>query len=489
MATATAPALPKTLIELAVDCQADPLKYVCCAYTWGEGILEGEDGPDVWQVETLEHIRAVLLDPTHEGAIRIGIGSGHGIGKGTLAAWVIQWFITTRPRPQIVVTANTQSQLLTKTWRELAKWHNVSLFKSWFTWTKTAFYKKGAEESWFAAAIPWNEAKAEAFQGAHDKFVLIIEDESSAIPDIIHDTIEGSMTTPQALWLKLGNLTRNTGRFKEIFPGGRFAHRWWTRQVDSRTCKKTDKQQIAQWIADYGEDSDFVRIRVKGEFPRAASTQFIGEHLTQVALEREKLPDTTAAIVVGVDVARFGDDRSVITVRQGPHLRENRVYRERSIPQVAGSVIEVIEQYKPDAVFIDCDGLGAGVYDMVASLGHQHLHEVHSNGTPHDAQHYADKRAEMWARTKAWLEHRGQLSESDRDLIYELTHIEYGYDMKGRLQIERKKDMKARGEASPDEADALVYTFAEPVAPRSLPPTPEPSTPLFWPGAGQAWMG
>lgn len=486
------PSLPKTLTELAVACQVDPLQFVCCAYSWGEGLLEGEEGPDTWQVDTLEHIRETLLNPDHEGAIRIGIASGHGIGKGTLSAWVIQWYMTCRPRPQIVVTANTESQLLTKTWRELAKWHNLSLFKPWFEWTKTGYFKTGAEDSWFAAAIPWNERKPEAFQGAHDKYVLILEDEASAIPDVIHDTIEGSMTTPQALWLKFGNPTRNTGRFKEIFPGGRFAHRWWTRQIDSRTCKKADQAQIAQWIADYGEDSDFVRVRVKGQFPRAGSMQFIGEHVITLAQERELVEDDSAATVIGVDVARYGDDRTVILVRQGGAILAKRVYRELGTVQVAGFVVEAIREFQAHATFIDTVGIGAGVYDQVVSLGHKNVHEVQSGAQAQDHLHYANKRAEMWDRLKAWLETRGCLDVADRGLPPELTGIEYGYDVRGRLQLEKKDDMKKRGLASPDEADALAFTFAEHVAPVKRPPRPEPHGGLWQSGTGThrlSWMG
>jgi hypothetical protein len=446
----------------------------------------------VWQVEVLEYLKDALLDPAHTGAIRIGVASGHGIGKGALSAWIIQWYMSCRARPQIVVTANTQAQLLTKTWRELAKWHSLSLFRPWFQWTKTAYFKRGAEESWFAAAIPWNESKAEAFQGAHDKYVLILEDEASAIPDTIHDTIEGSMTTPQALWLKFGNPTRNTGRFKEIFPGGRLAHRWWTRQIDSRTCKKADQGQIAQWIHDYGEDSDFVRVRVRGEFPRAGSTQFIGDDLIQLAKTRERVDDQTAPIVIGVDVARFGDDRSVILVRQGPQILEKLIYREKNTVEVAGYVGEAIYEYKPQAVFIDVVGIGAGVYDQLVGLGHRRIFEVQAGAAALDPTHYANKRAEMWDGMRAWLESRGQLDPMDFVLPAELTGIEYGYDIRQRLLLEKKEDMKRRGLASPDEADALSLTFAQYVPPVKRPARPEPEE-LLWPsergGSRLGWMG
>lgn len=476
---------PDALLDLALACQGDPLQFVCCAYTWGTGALAGADGPDTWQVDVLEAIRRLLHDPDHEGALRLAVASGHGIGKGALTAWLIQWFMVTRPRPQIVVTANTESQLTTKTWRELAKWHNLSVFKSWFTWTATRYYKTGAEDSWFAAAIPWNERKPEAFQGTHDRYVLMIEDESSAIPDIIHDTIEGSMTTPGSLWLKFGNPTRPTGRFRELFPGGRFAHRWWTRQIDSRTCKQADKSQIAQWLADYGEDSDFVRVRVLGQFPRTGSIQFIGTDLLEVAARRAVVPDPYAPTVLGVDVARFGDDRTVLCLRQGSQIRETWTYRELDTVQVAGHVAQVITTHQPAAVFIDADGLGAGVVDQCRALGHRVL-EVHSGGKARDPLRHADKRAEMWDSARAWLRDRGCLLATQETLRLELQGPQYGFDLHGALRLESKADMKKRGLASPDEADAFVYTFAEPVAPTNRHRRAPQGLPMA--GTTQGWM-
>ena len=465
---------PKSLQDLAVACQFDPLQFVCCAYTWGQGALADEEGPDTWQVEVLEHLREVLLDPDHTGAIRLGIASGHGIGKGALSAWLIHWYMATRPRPQIVVTANTESQLTSKTWREVAKWHNLCLFRPWFTWTATRYLKTGAEDSWFAAALPWNERKPEAFQGAHDRYVLVIEDESSAIPDIIHDTIEGSMTTPAAIWVKLGNPTRPQGRFRELFPGGRFAHRWWTRQIDSRTCKKADKDQITQWITDYGLDSDFVRVRVLGQFPRTGSIQFIGEDLIALAQARQVAMDLYAPLVLGVDVARFGDDRSVLCLRRGAQILRLQSFRELDTIQLAGHVGEWITTDKPQAVFIDADGIGAGVVDQCRARGYKVV-EIHSGGKPRDPLRHADKRAEMWDSAKMWLKERGRLEPSQTALALELQGPQYGFDLRGALRIESKADMKKRGLESPDVADAFVYTFADPLPPTQRLPRRRPA--------------
>ena len=480
------------LVEFAASCVDDPLLFVQGAYPWGEPgtLLADETGPDTWQVTLLEDIRDHLLSgETH--ALQEAVVSGHGVGKSALTSWLIQWFLTTRPHPQVVVTANTSPQLETKTWRELAKWHKLSCFADWFEWTATKYAYGAHRETWFAAALPWRRERPEAFAGTHEKHVLLLFDEASAVDDIIWETAEGAMTTPGAMWFTFGNGTRNTGRFKECFPGGRFAHRWRTHQVDSRTAKKADQQQITQWIADYGDDSDFVRVRVKGQFPRAGSTQYIGSDLIDRARQRERLADATAPVIVGVDVARFGDDRSVIRVRKGGQLLAKKVYREKSTVEVAGYVAEVLQTYPYQAVFVDADGVGGGVYDQLVSLGYKKVHAVHSGARASDPMHYANKRAEMWARAKGWLEHRGQLGAEDETLIVELTGIEYGYDVRGCLQMEQKKDMKKRGLASPDEADSLVLTFAEPVAPIKRPERPVNRGGLWAEDAASptGWMG
>jgi hypothetical protein len=470
MATLTLP--PDVLMDFAVDCIADPLKFVLAAFPWDQPgtPLAGHIGPDTWQADLLETLgQHVTASPA---SVRLAVASGHGVGKSALSAMVILWMLATRPHPQIVVTANTGAQLATKTWRELAKWLTLSVFADTFVWTATKCYHRTHPATWFASAIPWRADRPEAFAGTHEKHVLILMDEASAVDDVIWETTEGAMTTPGALWLAFGNPTRNQGRFKECFPGGRFAHRWQTMQVDSRTAKLADQDQIAQWMTDYGEDSDFVRVRVKGLFPRQAVGQFIGEDLITAARARQPVDDPLQPTIVGVDVARFGDDRSVILVRCGGTIRETRIYREIDTVRLAGYVCEVADQYRSvsPTLFIDAVGIGAGVVDQCRARGYA-VHEVQAGGSAQDPLHYANKRAEMWQRTKQWLETRGCLADTPvmRELSTDLTAPEYAYDAQGRLQLETKASMKARGLASSDVADALVHTFCEPVALKGTP--------------------
>ena len=448
--------------------------------------LAAHAGPDTWQADVLEALGTHAR--TSGASFRHAVASGHGVGKSALAAWIILWHLSTHPHPQIVVTANTGVQLSTKTWRELAKWLQLSVYAETFTWTATKCYHRAHPATWFAAAVPWRADRPEAFAGTHEAHVLILMDEASAIDDLIWETTEGAMTTPGAMWVAFGNPTRSSGRFKECFAGGRFAHRWQTTQVDSRDARMADQAQIAQWLTDYGEDSDFVRVRVKGLFPRQAVGQFIGEDLITAAQARQAVEDPLQPCVVGVDVARFGDDRSVVLVRQGGTIRETRVYREIDTVGLAGYVCEVADLYRADTptLFVDAVGIGAGVVDQCRARGYA-VQEVQAGASAQDPLHYANKRAEMWHRTREWLHTRGCLTESPtmRELVADLTAPEYAYDAQGRLQIETKASMKGRGLASSDLADALCHTFAEPVAPRGLPAAPMPApVPLYHPGRG-----
>jgi len=188
--------------------------------------------------------------------------------------------MSTRPELVGTVTANTFNQLKGKTWAELARWHRRAINAYWFKWTPTRFQLVESPQTWFIDALPWSKEASEAFAGTHAQHVLMVMDEASAIPDIIWEVAEGAMTTG-GFFFAFGNPTRNTGRFRECF--GRFSHRWTTRQVDSRTAKMVNQDQIKEWLADYGEDSDFFRVRVRGVFPNVGDRQFIGTALAEDA--------------------------------------------------------------------------------------------------------------------------------------------------------------------------------------------------------------
>ncbi len=451
------------LREIAADLarfHGDPLGFVLWAFPWGRGELALHPGPDVWQVDVLARVRAELARGAG-GILRFAVAAGHGVGKSALVAWLLLWLMATRPHLAGVVTANTLTQLSTKTWRELSLWHKrlaLPPLRQWFEWTATRFMQAQHRDTWMVAGVPWSERHPEAFAGLHAADVVMIFDESSAIPDVIWETAEGAMTTPGALWFVFGNPTRNTGRFAECF--ARFRHRWVTWQVDARGARMADQSQLAAWVDDYGEDSDFVRIRVRGVFPRASSRQLIPLDLVDAARRRPLELDPRAPLLLGVDIARFGDDSTVLYFRRGRDARSIPARRFRGLDnvQVAAEVKRAVAEHRPDAVMVDGGGLGAGVVDILRSGG-QAVVDVGFGEAAQESDRFVNTRTEMWHAILAWLREGGCLPD-DQELSDDLTGPEYTFDPRDRWALEPKPAMKRRGLASPDAGDALAMTFA-----------------------------
>ena len=453
----------------------DPLSFCLYAYLWGEGQLAGLAGPRRWQVKVLEKIKRHLSNPeTRFQPCQIAVASGHGIGKSALVGMVINWSMSTCQDCKVVVIANTLRQLQTKTIPEVQKWVRLSVNSHWWRWNATSIMvrEKGHEQSWRADFMPWDENNTEAFAGLHNRGnrIVLIADEASAIPDKIWEVAEGALTDEhtEIIWLALGNPTQNTGRFRECF--GRRKHRWKTYQVDSRQVEGTNKSQLEKWVEDYGEDSDFVRVRVRGEFPRAATNQFIAGDIVAACRKYRAEGYATLPKILSVDVARFGDDQTVIGTRQGRKVRILARLRGLDTVQVAARIIEFIEQESPDAIIIDGDGIGAGVIDQLKyrCCGDQ-LFEFHGSQSARDSNMYFNRRAEIWGLMRDALK-EGMEIPDDPELASDLTGPQYGFSSKQQIQLEKKEDMKKRGLSSPDCGDMVAMTFAEKItATRSEP--------------------
>jgi hypothetical protein len=437
----------------------DPEGFVFYAFPWGQGELTGMTGPDTWQSEHLNSLAAKLRkDP--EATIREATASGHGIGKTTVVAWIIWWAMSTRPHISGVVTANTMAQLSSKTWREVALWHKRLVNRHWFKWTATRVWHIQHPETWSISAVPNSQHNSEAFAGLHAKYVLLIMDEASAIPDKIWEVAEGAMTTPRATWLAYGNPTQATGRFRACFDQDK--KRWTTRHVDSRTAKMTNKTELNEWIEAYGITSDFVKVRILGQFPSAGAMQFIATGDVDRAMLGE-IPYEAYChqpVVIGVDVARYGDDQSVVIIRQGRKLHEVRRYRELNTMQLTAKIIEAMKDYGGAAVtYVDGVGVGAGVVDRLQQLSYSVV-EINGGAKAYDEVKYFNATSEQWDRMRDWIK-TGDMPSGDVALRHALIGREFYFDEKERIRMERKSDMKRRGLASPDEADALAHSFAE----------------------------
>jgi len=445
-----------------------PLAYVYWAFNWGVGELYGEDGPDTWQREMLLELEEALK--ATDGSVRFGRASGNGVGKGFLAAMVVKWFHDTRADGKGLVTANTGDQLSTKTWSEVAKWHKLSRTAHWSTWQATKLASVWSPETWFVSALPWSKERPESMAGMHAPHILVVMDESSAIPDIIWDTLEGAMTTRKAIWLAWGNPTRNSGRFKEIFPGGLYAHQWHTKRIDSRTCKKVNKVQVDQWVATRGLESDFVKIHVLGEHPAQSEEQFIGQDLIDLARAREDIPYLHLPKVLGADVATTGT--GCLLLRQGPKILWAQLYHNKQPDEWAALISSVMDREEPEATFVDAVGVGAGVW---ALLRHTHHYVIAVNGAhavpetlslpnePSEKETYYNMRACMWGRVKEDLRQCLMLPKDMTDLARELQAPQWTYAGKNQILLESKDDMRARGIASPHIADSLCHTYYAPV--------------------------
>lgn len=493
----TAAELDAELAEFVGQFYADPLGFVRACYPWGEsGPLAEHDGPDTWQVEALtrigEAVRARRFDGVHTvEPIRIAVSSGHGIGKSTLQAWLVDWIMSTRPHCKGTVTANTATQLDTKTWAAIQTWTKRCLTAHWFECNAARFYRIDARESWFCAPQSCKEENSEAFAGQHaaDSTSFYIVDEGSAVPDVIYDVAEGGLTDGEPMIFVFGNCTRSSGRFHQICFGS-MRDRWHPIIVDSRDSKFTNKQQIAEWIQDYGEDSDFVRVRVRGLPPAASDLQFIDTRTVMEAQKRTVNVLADEPLVCGLDVARGGNDDCVFWFRRGldartiPPIRipgEQARDSMRLVTVAADVLTRTFESQRVQMLFVDATGIGGPIGDRLRQLGHRNVVDVQFGAQAPDTK-IANMRAFMWMKLREWL--RNGAIPQDARLEQDLTGPGYSHDKQDRLQLEAKEHMKARGVASPDDADALALTFAFPVLAM---PDPTPERPQY--GHVTAWMG
>lgn len=451
--------------------EQDPLGWVLAVYPWGVkgGPLE-DSVLDMWQAVVLNEIGEQLRAGVP--LVRIAVAAAHGIGKSALLVWLIHWFESCYGKSMCKVTAGTRDQLSTTTWRELEKWRTMAMNHWQFEWTQTRYACKWKPNTWYASAIAWSENNAKAFAGTHEDMVMMVFDESSAIATPIWETAEGAFTT-KGIWLAFGNPTDAEGRFFECF--GRFAHRWTHINVDGRDSKNTKNRALYdEWIEDYGFDSDFVRVRVRGLFPIEGSVSFIPPIAVAGAVARYKEFDprtipSSIPLLMGVDVARQGKDETVIRFRKGRYVSDQVFrYHIADSMQIASLCAEKIRFFKPDVVFIDeTGGYGAGVIDRLRQLNHSCV-GVQFGSRADEERQFANKRAEMWARMKEWVM-REACIPNDEKLRESLITPGYGHEKKTeRLLLENKDNIRKRGGSSPDDADALAMTFAHRVPVKML---------------------
>jgi hypothetical protein len=461
----------------------DPYGFVMAVFPWGVPgtSLEHKKGPEPWQEKLLKAIGQHCIDNYWRKmrgedmhAWRSAIASGHGIGKSATVAWLNYWLMSTRINGRGVVTANTGNQLETKTWPELAKWHAMAINKHWFQWTSTSFYFKAYPEeqrkNYMINALTVSEENTEAFAGLHNEgsAVWAIFDEASGIEGRVWEVVEGALTDGEPFFFAFGNPTRADGEFYECFH--KHKDLYWKLHVDSREVSHTNKHHLETIIKKYGADSDAAKVRVYGQFPIMSYNGYITVQAVTDAAERDLYPDTGAALIMAVDVARFGDDSTVIRFRQGNDARsiaKHTLHGKDGI-EVAKVVGELADRYRPDAIVIESVGPGVSVIDQLKVMRYNVI-AVHPGARAiNEEMVYGNQRMLWWSEMRDWLMDGGCIPD-DPDLFRDLTSIQYRYDnSEARMFMEPKKDMKSRGLPSPDDGDSLALTFAVKIARRDM---------------------
>lgn len=485
------------LAEVVAEYYDDPVGFVLHAYPWGEGDLAGFDGPDANQLEFLEALGEEVRKRKFDGhnavaPVRMAETSGHGTGKSALGAWIANWIMSTRPWSIGTVTAGTATQLDERTWSALRRWTSLCITKDWWDIQSSGIYVKEklcgpgqVPENWKVIAQTCKEENAQSFAGQHaaTSTSWYLFDEASTVPDGIYKVAYGGLTDGEPMMFVWGQPERNTGEFHNICFGS-LADRWNHRRVDSRSSKFTNKELIAEWERDYGEDSDWFRVRVLGLPPTADELQYIDFVRVKAARSRKVEVLRDEPLVAGFDVSGGGSAWNVIRFRRGLDARSfpavritGEQGRDRAVLIAKCSEIlrAGVNGIPVAAMFVD-SAFGSPIVERLHTMGFRNVHEVNFGGSSPDS-HCKNYRAFMWMKTKDWLP-KGAIPDDER-FAMQLCGPGYHIDKSNKLVIESKESMQKRSLASPDDADALALTFAQTVAPRR-PQEPDTVTPGLW---------
>jgi phage terminase large subunit len=394
---------------------------------------------------------------------KISIRSGHGTGKSTSASWAMLWFLLLRFPNKVVVTAPTSGQLFDALFAELKRWISElpEQLQQMLTVKSDRVELTAAPSEAFISARTSRAETPEALAGVHSDNVLLVVDEASGVPEKVFEAAAGSMSGHSATTVLLSNPTRSSGTFFESQT--RMSDSWWTQRWSCVDSPLVSDEFVQEMRERYGEESNAFRIRVLGEFPLSDDDTIIPYHLVESAVHRDLEVHEDTPSVWGLDVARFGTDKTALCKRQGPIVTEIRAWRGLDLMQTVGRVVAEYEGLPPSAkpreILVDSIGVGAGVVDRLHEMGLP-VRGVNVSETPSLKETYMNLRTELWFKTKGWLENRSCKLPENEQLMAELTSIKYSFTSSGKMKAESKDEMRKRGMGSPDLADALCLTMA-----------------------------
>ena len=436
-----------------------------------EFVLRYRDDPVLFVKEVLGATpyayQAEFLDALASGERKMSVRSGHGTGKSTTSSWAMLWYVLLRFPNKVVVTAPTSGQLFDALFAELKRWINElpPQLQVLLTVKSDRVELAAAPAEAFISARTSRAETPEALAGVHSENVLLVVDEASGVPEKVFEAAAGSMSGHSATTILLSNPTRSSGTFFESQT--RLADTWWTRRWSCVESPLVSEEFVDEMRARYGEDSNAFRIRVLGEFPMADDDTIIPFHLADSAIKRDiEIPEDTKPIW-GLDVARFGADKTALCKRYGNVVTEITSWQGLDLMQTVGRVMAEYEglspSMRPSEILVDSIGVGGGVVDRLRELGAP-VRGINVGEAPAMGNTYMNLRAELWFKTKGWLEDRSCKLPNDDQLLAELTSIRYGFTPGGKMKAESKDDMRKRGLKSPDLADALCLTMASDAA-------------------------
>lgn len=422
--------------------ERDPVGFV-------ENVLEAKPLP--WQKDFLQAIA--------RGERRISVRAGHGVGKSTACSWALIWHMTTRYPQKSVVTAPTSAQLFDALYSELKAWINKlpPVLRESFDVFSDRVVLKGAPESSFISARTSSTERPEALAGVHSEHVLLVVDEASAVPEQVFEAAAGSMSGHSASTILISNPTRNSGLFYKTHHD--LASDWYRMHVSCLNIPLVSADFVQQIKATYGEESNAFRIRVLGEFALADDDTLIPAELVDGAIARDVAASGSEPLVFGLDVARFGSDRTALVKRKGNVVLEVKSWGGLDTMQVVGAIVNETKMDKPDEICVDTIGLGSGVADRLRELGLnvRDVNVAESSAMNPNANKLRD---ELWLSVKEWLATKSVKLPADEQLRHELVAPRYTFTSSGKVQVESKDSMRKRGMRSPDLADALCLSFA-----------------------------
>ena len=413
--------------------------------------------PDPWQESVMRDVAA--------GERRISIRAGHGVGKSSTCAWLLIWHMVCRYPQKSICTAPTAGQLFDALFAEVKYWINrlPEPIRDLLETTTDKVTLKAAPEASFISARTSSAERPEAMAGIHSANVLLIFDEASAVPEPVFESAAGSMSGENACTILIGNPTRNSGLFFRTHHA--LASEWKTYHVSCLDCGRVSPDFVEQIKSTYGETSNAFRVRVLGEFSLREDDTLIPAELVDSAMSRDVALDTKEPVVYGLDVARFGDDRSVLCKRRGNVVLEFRVWQGLDLMQLTGAIVNEAKVDTPAEICVDSIGLGSGVADRLREVGPQlklafAVRDVNVSEASAMNPQAAKLRDELWLSVKEWLNQRACKLPRMDDLRQELVAPTYTFTSNGKVKVEGKQEMKRRGMRSPDLADSLCITFA-----------------------------